>query len=307
MGEERAEENIGSRPRSAMKIMQSDDFWVKDKNYTNTDAEKRKIVHEIETIKQARLKFEDEPELRQENEGRLKTLQELEMLRSNQKQADNSVSKIKRDLEEINRSVVMKENSTVHVVDFQTPTDQWKQEREKIRDTFDAKSLEERKEETVNSWKPASIVSGKDKSFSELRVFMKTSNEEAKNLENKTEAKFEEAKNMHFESKAKEKLEEIRQIDLEAKARAKLNEIKNLEIFKLKEKTVELAKKLEMERGRKRDRKKTEKSVGPSLRSKSISTLRTAGQKIKILTNEKLKSVKKQKDTDLDHDLEDDK
>merc|ERR1711915_501905 len=305
--EERAEENIGLRPRSAMKLMQSDDFWVKDKSDTNTDAEKRKIVHEIETIKQARLKFEDEPELRQENEGRLKTLQELEMLRSNQKQADNSVSKIKRDLEEINRSVVMKENSTVHIVDFQTPTDQWKQGREKIRDTFDAKSQEERKEETVNSWKPASIVAGKDKSFSELGVFMKTSNEEAKNLENKTDAKIEEAKNMHFESKAKEKLEEIRQIDLEAKARAKLNEIKNLEIFKLKEKTVELAKKLESERGRKRDRKKTEKSVGPSLRSKSISTLRTAGQKIKVLTNEKLKSVKKQKDTDLDHDLEDDK
>jgi len=136
---------------------------------------------------------------------------------------------------------------------------------------------------------------------------MKTSNEEKKNLENKTESKIEEAKNMHFESKAKEKLEEIRQIDLEAKAKAKLNEIKNLEIFKLKEKTVELAKKLEMERGRKRDRKKTEKSGGPTLRSKSISTLRNAGQKIKILTNEKLKSVKKQKDTDLDHDLEDDK
>ena len=50
------------------------------------------------------------------------------MLRSNQKQADNSVSKIKRDLEEINRSIVMKENSTVHIVDFQTPTEQWKQE-----------------------------------------------------------------------------------------------------------------------------------------------------------------------------------
>ena len=47
-----------------MKLMQSDDFWVKDKSDTNTDAEKRKIVHEIETIKQARLKFEDEPELR---------------------------------------------------------------------------------------------------------------------------------------------------------------------------------------------------------------------------------------------------
>merc|ERR1719300_2263908 len=177
----------------------------------------------LKKIKQARLKFEDEPDLRQENEGRLKTLQELEMLRSNQKQADNSVTKIKRDLEEINRSIVMKENSAVHIVDFQTPTEQWKQEREKIRETFDAKSLEE----------------GKEKGFSESGVFMKTSNEEKKNLENKTESKIEEAKNMHFESKAKEKLEEIRQIDLEAKAKAKMNEIKNLEIFKLKEKTVE--------------------------------------------------------------------
>ena len=67
--------------------------------------------------------------IRQENDARLKTLQELDSLRSNQKQLDNSVKKIKRDLEEINRNVAEKENNgKTSVVDFQTPTDQWKQE-----------------------------------------------------------------------------------------------------------------------------------------------------------------------------------
>ena len=63
---------------------------------------------------------------RQENDARLKTLHELESLRSNQKQTDNSVKKIKRDLEEINRNIAEKENKTV--VDFQTPAEQWKRE-----------------------------------------------------------------------------------------------------------------------------------------------------------------------------------
>ena len=68
------------------------------------------------------------PILRQEDDARLKTLQELESLRINQKQTDNSVKKIKRDLEEINRTIAEKENKDRYVIDFQSPTEQWKRE-----------------------------------------------------------------------------------------------------------------------------------------------------------------------------------
>merc|ERR1712142_354728 len=112
-----------SRPRSAMKVTQSDDFWLKLKSDEKVEEEKLKVFKEIESIKQARLRFEDEPEERQEDDARLKTLQELESLRLNQKQTDNSVKKIKRDLEEINRSVVEKENKEKSFIDFEAPTE----------------------------------------------------------------------------------------------------------------------------------------------------------------------------------------
>lgn len=44
----------------------------------------------------------------------------------------------------------------------------------------------------------------------------------------------------------------VESIPLEEKAKSKLKEIKNMEIFKLKEKTIKLTKKIEAERGRKR-------------------------------------------------------
>merc|ERR1712098_635807 len=136
-----------SRPRSAMKVTQSDDFWLKLKSDEKVEEEKLKVFKEIESIKQARLKFEDEPEERQEDDARLKTLQELESLRINQKQTDNSVKKIKRDLEEINRNIADKENKDKYVIDFQSPTEQWKREREKIKETF---SLKRSNEEVID-------------------------------------------------------------------------------------------------------------------------------------------------------------
>merc|ERR1712179_759211 len=82
---------------------------------------------------------------------------------------------------------------------------------------------------------------------------------------------------------------------MEDRAKTKLKELKNLEIFKLKEKTLKLTQKIETERGRRRELKKTETKENVSLRSKSISTLKNDGQKIKSLTNEKLKVVMKSK------------
>ena len=49
------------------------------------------------------------------------------MLRKNQQQSDNSVRKIKKDLEEINRNIVLKENVEKEI-DFQTPSEQWLEE-----------------------------------------------------------------------------------------------------------------------------------------------------------------------------------
>ena len=53
-----------TRPRSALKVTQSDDFWLKLKSDEKVEEEKLKVLKEIESIKQARLKFEDEPEER---------------------------------------------------------------------------------------------------------------------------------------------------------------------------------------------------------------------------------------------------
>ena len=47
-----------------MKVTQSDDFWLKLKSDEKVEEEKLKISREIESIKQARMKFEDEPEER---------------------------------------------------------------------------------------------------------------------------------------------------------------------------------------------------------------------------------------------------
>jgi len=276
-----------SRPRSAMKVTQSDDFWLKEKSDEKVEEEKLKVYKEIESIKQARLKFEDEPENRQENEARIKTLQELESLRSNQKQLDNSVKKIKRDLEEINRNVAEKENNgKISVVDFQTPTEQWKQEREKIKETYNTKIKFEEEVKPVMA-SPTKLIKIHD--IDDLPEMPKDIElpsllpSPEPDIENKVES-----------------------IPLEEKAKSKLKELKNMEIFKLKEKTIKLTKKIEAERGRKRELKKTETKETATIRSKSISTLKNAGQKIKSLTNDKLKAVRKSKGGE-DHEVEETK
>merc|ERR1711874_903082 len=269
MSEDTADENR-TRPRSAVKATQSDDFWLKLKSEEKVEEEKSKISKEIESIKQARLKFEDEPEERQEDDARLKTLQELESLRYTQKQTDNSVKKIKRDLEEINRNIAENENKIKPVVDFQTPTEQWRNEKEMQPAASNPSKLNKivfKEEFPVTNIKELKIqapchISSPD----ELAV--ETETDTVKSAENTT---------------------------IEDKARLKLKEIKNLEIFKLKEKTLKLTQKIETERGRRRVLKKTESKENTTLRSKSISTLKTAGQKIKSLTNEKLRVVMKSK------------
>merc|ERR1719477_197246 len=244
-----------SRPRSAMKVTQSDDFWLKLKSDEKVEEEKLKISREIESIKQARMKFEDEPEERQEDDARLKTLQELESLRINQKQSDNSVKKIKRDLEEIKETFSLKQ-SNEEVID-PIITKEPKLNKIVFKEETTLRGVEEFNNQTSNeSSKPKNIT-----------VDVKTDTETG--VESRT--------------------------SVEDRAKTKLKELKNLEIFKLKEKTLKLTQKIETERGRRRELKKTEIKENVSLRSKSISTLKNAGQKIKSLTNEKLKVVMKSK------------
>merc|ERR1719320_419246 len=252
-----------------MKVTQSDDFWLKLKSDEKVEEEKLKISREIESIKQARLKFEDEPEERQEDDARLKTLQELESLRINQKQTDNSVKKIKRDLEEINRTIAEKENKDRYVIDFQSPTEQWKREREKIKETFSLKQSDEEVIDPIMTKEP--------------KLNNETSNELSKPKNSTVDVKTDTEKGVESHT------------SVEDRAKTKLKELKNLEIFKLKEKTLKLTQKIETERGRRRELKKTENKENVSLRSKSISTLKKRGQKIKSLTNEKLKVVMKSK------------
>merc|ERR1711909_215403 len=213
-------------------------------------------------------------------------LQELESLRINQKQTDNSVKKIKRDLEEINRNIAEKENKDKYVIDFQSPTEQWKREREKIKETF---TLKQSTEEEIKPLK------------TKTTTLTKTTFKEESTMKN-----VEEFNNHTFNESSKHKSDTVTvetdtekgvesHTSMEDRAKTKLKELKNLEIFKLKEKTLKLTQKIETERGRRRELKKTETKENVSLRSKSISTLKNAGQKIKSLTNEKLKVVMKSK------------
>merc|ERR1711874_387516 len=284
MSEDTADENR-TRPRSALKVTQSDDFWLKLKSDEKVEEEKLKVLKEIESIKQARLKFEDEPEERQEDDARLKTLQELESLRYTQKQTDNSVKKIKRDLEEINRNIAEKENKTKPVVDFQTPTEQWRKEREKIQETFSTKVKDEKE------MQPAASNPSKLNKIVFKEEFPVTN---IKELKIQAPCHISSPDELAVETET-DTVKSAENTTIEDKAKLKLKEIKNLEIFKLKEKTLKLTQKIETERGRRRVLKKTESKENTTLRSKSISTLKTAGQKIKSLTNEKLRVVMKSK------------
>merc|ERR1719315_766691 len=223
-----------SRPRSAMKVTQSDDFWLKLKSDEKVEEEKLKISKEIESIKQARMKFEDEPEERQEDDARLKTLQELESLRINQKQTDNSVKKIKRDLEEINRNIAEKENKDKYVIDFQSPTEQWKREREKIKETF---SLKQSTEEEIKPLKTKTTTLNKatfkeELTMKDVEEFTNhTSNELSKHKSDTVTVETDTEKGVESHT------------SMEDRAKTKLKELKNLEIFKLKEKTLKLTQK----------------------------------------------------------------
>merc|ERR1711892_547386 len=57
-----AKDEKRSRPSSAMKVTQKDDFWLKMKSDEKVEEEKMKVHREMESIKQARLMFEDEPD-----------------------------------------------------------------------------------------------------------------------------------------------------------------------------------------------------------------------------------------------------
>merc|ERR1712013_334032 len=284
--EDTNKEGNRSRPRSAMKVTQSDDFWLKLKSEEKVEEEKLKISKEIESIKRARMKFEDEPEERQEDDARLKTLQELESLRINQKQTDNSVKKIKRDLEEINRNIAEKENKDKYVIDFQSPTEQWKREREKIKETF---SLKQSNEEVIDP------IMTKEPKLNKIVFKEEATLRGVEEFNNETSNELSKPKNSTVDVKTDPESRVESHTSVEDRAKTKLKELKNLEIFKLKEKTLKLTQKIETERGRRRELKRTENKENVSLRSKSISTLKNAGQKIKSLTNEKLKVVMKSK------------
>eukprot|EP00092_Neocalanus_flemingeri_P045883 GFUD01051472.1.p1 GENE.GFUD01051472.1~~GFUD01051472.1.p1 ORF type:complete len:822 (-),score=321.54 GFUD01051472.1:8-2287(-) len=285
-----AKEDKRPRPRSAMKVTQSDDSWLKEKPDAKVEEEKLKVFHEIETIKQARLKFEDEPISRHENDARQSTLQELENLRSNQSKMDSSVKKIKRDLEEINKNVADREKfdqPNLEIIQTNT-TQQWKHEREIIKESFSAKleAEQEIKPGVTNKikWNDSAVVGIPE---NEDKITITSVEHDIKKADDATTVE-----------------DNVKKADaastVEDKVKSKLKEITSLDVFKQKDKT---SKKNETERGRtSRELKNTETKEGTSLRSKSISTLKNAGQKIKNLTNEKLKNVMKTKAVDDDHE-----
>merc|ERR1712096_268364 len=184
-----------------------------------------------------------------------------------------------RDLEEINKNVAERENSEgtpVENIQINT-TQQWKHEREKIKESFSAKIESEQEIKPVMEskikWNESAVIGIPEK---EVEITITSVEHEVKKATGDS--------------------------TVEDKVKSKLKEIKSFDVFKHKEKTSKSTKKTEKERGRTRELKKTETKEVTSLRSKSISTLKNASQKIKDLTNEKLKNVLKTKDAEEDHE-----
>merc|ERR1712123_174804 len=143
----------------------------------------------------------------------------------------------------INRNIAEKENKTV--VDFQTPADQWKRERERIKETFTTQLQEEEvvKPRVTSPTKLNKITFKEDLPLLDIKQsFSKTSVQESVTSKDNTTS---------VETDVETEV-------VNPKAKSKLKEIKNMEIFKLKEKTLKLTQKIQTERGRKRELKKTE-------------------------------------------------
>merc|ERR1712002_530286 len=154
-----------------------------------------------------------------------------------------------------------KENNTKpDEIILMTTSEQWKHERDKIKEAFNTKQDPEPEIKLSKVTEIKKMETAKQKETSEKKV--------------KTPS------TIQFDYAAKNKSG-----DSKDTVKSKLKEIKSFEVFKPKEK------KSDEDRGRKRELKKTETKEGPSLRSKSISTLKNAGQKIKSLTNDKLKNA----------------
>jgi len=281
-----------SRSGDVRKAMKGDSSWVREK--ANHGGERSRTQAELAALREARRDQVEEVDqlysTRQELEEKARLQRELEELRGNK---GSTVRSIRKELEEINMGVAIREGEEREEVRkmFSDPSSAWQEERRRIQSEAERPSaaswendVEPRfnnipKVEPVYSMPKEKVVkhvhledevevipiqsSVHDKSE---KLVMETTDEGS------TEVLVESKKS---EGKIKEKL-------------ALLKKQTEEEVMRMKEKTSGLVNSLkaqkEQTRGRSRKTKSEEEPVEqPSLRSKSISTIRNAGVKMKEL------------------------
>merc|ERR1712107_970942 len=226
---------------------------------------------------------------RQELEEKARLQRELEELRGGPK--GSNVRSIRKELEEINMGVVTREGEEREEVRkmFSDPSAHWVEERRRIREQVErppTTSLldQETERPSVGAWdkvEPVYSVPNKEKVVKHVHL-----EEEVKVIQiQSSDGNLLETTN----GESKEMIAESKKSDGKIKEKlALLKKQTEEEVIKMKEKTSGLVNSLkaqkEQTRGRSRKTKTEEEpSDPPSLRSKSISTIRNAGARMKEL------------------------
>merc|ERR1711936_1517836 len=283
--EERSQELLElrqSRSGDVRNAMKGDSSWVREK--ANHAGERSRTQAELAALREARRDQVEEVDqlysTRQELEEKARLQRELEELRGNK---GSTVRSIRKELEEINMGVAMREGEEREEVRqmFSDPSSHWVEERRRIR--------EEAERPMTTSWEnvePVYSVPNKEKVVKHVHLEEEV---EVIPIQGSVHGKSEKVVMETTDGGSAEVIVESKKS--EGKIKEKLALLKKQteeEVMKMKEKTSGLVNSLkaqkEQARGRSRKTKSEEEPVEtPSLRSKSISTIRNAGVKMKEL------------------------
>jgi len=292
--EERSQELLElrqSRSGDVRMAMKGDSSWVREK--ANHGGERSRTQAELAALREARRDQVEEVDqlysTRQELEEKARLQRELEELRGNK---GSTVRSIRKELEEINMGVAIREGEEREEVRkmFSDPSSHWQEERRRIQAEAErpsAASWENNVEPRFSNVPKEPVYSvPKEKVVKHVHLEDEV---EVIPIQSSVHDKSEKLAMETTDGGSTEVLVESKKS--EGKIKEKLALLKKQteeEVMRMKEKTSGLVNSLkaqkEQTRGRSRKTKSEEEPVEqPSLRSKSISTIRNAGVKMKEL------------------------
>merc|ERR1712037_118406 len=295
--EERSQELLElrqSRSGDVRKAMKGDSSWVRET--ANHAGERSRTQAELAALREARRDQVEEVDqlysTRQELEEKARLQRELEDLRGNK---GSTVRSIRKELEEVNMGVAIREGEEREEVRkmFSDPSSHWQEERQRIQAEAERPSAAswENVEPKFNNIpkekvEPVYSVPNKEKVVKHVHLEDEV---EVIPIQSSVHDKSEKLVMETTDGGSTEVIVESKKS--EGKIKEKLALLKKQteeEVVRMKEKTSGLVNSLkaqkEQARGRSRKTKSEEDPVEqPSLRSKSISTIRNAGVKMKEL------------------------